>query len=258
MDSPLAAASGRARPTTWPPSCDCTRSATWCGTTRAATSTAGGSPTSPGLEHGEHATLVAQVEKAALREMRQRQRQDAAGRHARREGRASSTARSSTPHKLRADQARRAGGVRRQGRRVQPQAAAHPPAVRAARRGRRGPPVPVRLPGHREAQLAGRSRNCVRQVLDVLDDPTDPLPPSLRKARGAAPSSAGRCGGSTCRRAEADNHAARHRLVWDEAMGVQLALALRRQATVSRPAAGVPAEAGRAAGRRSTPGCRSR
>ena len=48
---------------------------------------------------------------------------------------------------------------------------------------------------------------------------------------------------------EADHHAAQHRLVWDEAMGVQLALALRRQAAVARPAAAVPAAAGRPAGR---------
>ena len=36
---------------------------------------------------------------------------------------------------------------------------------------------------------------------------------------------------------QTDIHAARHRLVWDEAMGVQLALALRRRATAARPAA---------------------
>ena len=38
----------------------------------------------------------------------------------------------------------------------------------------------------------------------------------------------------------ADHQAARHRLVWDEAMGVQLALALRRLATASRPAPACP------------------
>jgi ATP-dependent DNA helicase RecG len=80
---------------------------------------------------------------------------------------------------------------------------------------------------------------CVRQVLDVLDDPTDPLPESLRRREGLAEL------GRALRRihvpeTEADIHAAKHRLVWDEALGVQLALALRRQATVSRPAPACP------------------
>jgi ATP-dependent DNA helicase RecG len=85
--------------------------------------------------------------------------------------------------------------------------------------------------------------NCVRQVLDVLDDPTDPLPAALRKAEGLAEL------GRALRRihvpeSEADHHAARNRLVWDEAMGVQLALALRRQLTVSRPAPACPPRPG--------------
>ncbi len=84
---------------------------------------------------------------------------------------------------------------------------------------------------------------CVRQVLDVLDDPTDPLPEFLRQREGLADL------GRALRRihvpeTEADFHAARNRLVWDEAMGVQLALALRRQAVVSRPAAACPPRPG--------------
>ncbi|MDN5918875.1 MAG: ATP-dependent DNA helicase RecG [Pseudonocardia sp.] len=84
---------------------------------------------------------------------------------------------------------------------------------------------------------------CARQVLDLLDDPTDPLPGSLREREGLPEL------GRALRRihvpaSESDIHAARHRLVWDEAMGVQLALALRRQATVSRPAAACPPRAG--------------
>ncbi|MHA6625805.1 ATP-dependent DNA helicase RecG [Pseudonocardia sichuanensis] len=80
---------------------------------------------------------------------------------------------------------------------------------------------------------------CVRQVLDVLDDPTDPLPELVRGREKLADL------GRALRRihvpeSEADIHAARHRLVWDEAMGVQLALALRRQATATRPAAACP------------------
>ncbi|MHA6623618.1 ATP-dependent DNA helicase RecG [Pseudonocardia sp. DLS-67] len=80
---------------------------------------------------------------------------------------------------------------------------------------------------------------CVRQVLDLLDDPTDPLPELVRGREKLTEL------GRALRRihvpeAEADIHAARHRLVWDEAMGVQLALALRRHATAQRPAAACP------------------
>jgi len=89
---------------------------------------------------------------------------------------------------------------------------------------------------------------CVRQVLDVLDgggrvDVADPLPESLRQREGLAEL------GRALRRihvpeSEADYHAARNRLVWDEALGVQLALALRRHAAVSKPAAACPPRKG--------------
>ncbi|OJY47308.1 ATP-dependent DNA helicase RecG [Pseudonocardia sp. 73-21] len=89
---------------------------------------------------------------------------------------------------------------------------------------------------------------CVRQVLDVRDgggrvEVTDPLPGSLRQREGLAEL------GRALRRihvpeSEADYHAARNRLVWDEALGVQLALALRRQAAVSKPAAACPPRRG--------------
>ena len=80
---------------------------------------------------------------------------------------------------------------------------------------------------------------CVRQVLELLDDPTDPLPASLRRAEGLSDL------GRALRRihvpeTEADQYAAKNRLVWDEAMGVQLALALRRKRAVQRPAAANP------------------
>ena len=89
---------------------------------------------------------------------------------------------------------------------------------------------------------------CVRQVLDVLDaggrvDVTDPLPEHIRRREGLTDL------GLAMRRihvpeTDADIHAARHRLVWDEAMGVQLALALRRAAVVARPAAACPPRRG--------------
>ncbi|MDN5857051.1 MAG: ATP-dependent DNA helicase RecG [Pseudonocardia sp.] len=84
---------------------------------------------------------------------------------------------------------------------------------------------------------------CVRQVLDMVDDPTDPLPAQLRRREGLADL------GRALRRvhvpeSEADQRAARARLVWDEAMGVQLALALRREATAQRPAPACPPRPG--------------
>ncbi|MEQ3554787.1 ATP-dependent DNA helicase RecG [Pseudonocardia nematodicida] len=80
---------------------------------------------------------------------------------------------------------------------------------------------------------------CTRQLLEQVDAPTDPLPESLRE-REKLPEL-----GQALRRihvpeSESDLYAARHRLVWDEALGVQLALALRRQDAVSRPAPACP------------------
>ena len=97
---------------------------------------------------------------------------------------------------------------------------------------------------------------CVRQVLELLDDPTDPLPASLRRAEGLSDL------GRALRRihlpeTEADQYAAKNRLVWDEAMGVQLALALRRSGPCSgrrRRARTSPA----ACSTRSTRGCPTR
>ncbi len=76
---------------------------------------------------------------------------------------------------------------------------------------------------------------CVRQVVDLLDDPDDPLPPSLRTQHrllglGAALRAVHR---STER---AEIAAAQRRLKWDEAMAVQLTLARRRQQVARRPA----------------------
>lgn len=191
-----------------------------------------------GLEIGEHATLVAQVEKATLREMRNRR------------------------GKLLAVVIRDEKGAQLDctffnGHKVQ--YLIHP-GVRAVFAGRVGvfngklqlthpqfepldetdeirPFLSVYpATGKISSQEIAR---CVRQVLEVLDDPTDPLPESIRRREGLAEL------GRALRRihvpeTEADHHAARNRLVWDEAMGVQLALALRRRATVSRPAPACP------------------
>ncbi len=90
------------------------------------------------------------------------------------------------------------------------------------------------------SQVIARS---VRQVLDTVDEPADPLPTALREHEHLAGL------GRSLRRihlpeSQADIHAARHRLVWDEALGVQLALALRRAATAQRPAAACPPRRG--------------
>ncbi|WP_433788236.1 ATP-dependent DNA helicase RecG [Actinomycetospora sp. CA-101289] len=75
----------------------------------------------------------------------------------------------------------------------------------------------------------------VRQVLDVLDDPEDPLPEVLRASHGLASL------GDALRRVHLpdtwdEQKAARRRLVWDEAFGLQLAMAGRRASATTRPA----------------------
>jgi ATP-dependent DNA helicase RecG len=195
-----------------------------------------------GLEIGEHATLVAQVEKAVLRDMRSRR------------GKLLNVV-------IRDEKGATLDCTFFNGHKVQHMIK---PGVRAVFEGKVGVfnhklqlthpqveplddadevrpflsvyPATAKI----NSQMIAR---CVRQVLEVLDEPTDPLPEFLRRREGLAEL------GRALRRvhvpeSQADIHAARNRLVWDEAMGVQLALALRRQATVSRPAAACPPKAG--------------
>ena len=196
-----------------------------------------------GLELGEHVTVLAEVEKVTMRDMRQRRGKlmqvvltDGQGRRL--------DATFFNPYKLvDGHGARPAGAVLRPGLPVPRQAAAHAPRVRAARRERGRPAVPVDLPGDAGVRLvAGRAAACGR-CWTLLDDPTDPLPADLRRAENLADL------GRALRRihlpeTEADQYAAKNRLVWDEAMGVQLALALRRQQAVQRPAAANPQVSG--------------
>ncbi len=89
-------------------------------------------------------------------------------------------------------------------------------------------PATTKLPSWKIAR-------CVRQVLDVLDDPADPVPTEILAGRGLP-------GLGEALRAihrpgqEGDWRRARERLVWDEALAVQLALAQRRLAARTRPA----------------------
>ncbi|HSL08896.1 MAG TPA: ATP-dependent DNA helicase RecG [Pseudonocardiaceae bacterium] len=80
---------------------------------------------------------------------------------------------------------------------------------------------------------------CARQVFDVLDDPEDPLPQSVRAQHrlpglGAALRAVHRSDDRS------EIAAAQRRLKWDEAMAVQLTLALRRQEAALRPAPACP------------------
>ncbi|HEX8761800.1 MAG TPA: ATP-dependent DNA helicase RecG [Pseudonocardiaceae bacterium] len=80
---------------------------------------------------------------------------------------------------------------------------------------------------------------CVRQVFDVLDEPLDPLPQSLREQHrllglGAALRAVHRSNDRS------EIAAAHRRLKWDEAMAVQLTLAQRRQEAALRPAPACP------------------
>jgi ATP-dependent DNA helicase RecG len=195
-----------------------------------------------GLEIGEHATLVAQVEKATLRDMRSRR------------GKLLNVV-------IRDEKGATLDCTFFNGHKVQHVIR---PGVRAVFSGKVGvfnKKLQLTHPEFEPLDEADEVRpflsvypatgkinsqeiaRCVRQVLDLLDDPTDPLPAALRQREGLAGL------GRALRRihvpeTEADFHAARNRLVWDEAIGVQLALALRRQATVSRPAAACPPEPG--------------
>ncbi|HVH22361.1 MAG TPA: ATP-dependent DNA helicase RecG, partial [Pseudonocardia sp.] len=195
-----------------------------------------------GLQLGEYATLVARVESTTMRQMRQRHGQMlAVVLRDDRGGRLDATF--FNPYKLRsvlkpgvrALFAGQVGAFRGKLQLTHPQFEPLPPGDEVR------PflsiyPATAKLP-------SWKIGNCVRQVLDVLDDPTDPLPAELRKAERLTEL------GQALRRIHvpetaADHQAARHRLVWDEAMGVQVALALRRRATVSRPAPACPPKPG--------------
>jgi len=85
--------------------------------------------------------------------------------------------------------------------------------------------------------------SAVRQSLDVLDPVPEPLEPELRARRGLLSSDA-----ALRAMHEPDDyqqwHAARRRMTWDEAMGVQLVLAQRRWSSATNPATPRPARAG--------------
>lgn len=79
----------------------------------------------------------------------------------------------------------------------------------------------------------------VRQALDVLDAPADPLPADLRRRHHLTDLTAALTG---VHWADTWNQqqAARRRLVWDEAFGLQLALQGRRASSGTRPAPACP------------------
>ncbi|MEJ3658992.1 ATP-dependent DNA helicase RecG [Actinomycetes bacterium KLBMP 9759] len=195
-----------------------------------------------GLEIGEHATLVAQVEKAVLRDMRARRGKLLAV-VIRDEKGAQLDCTFFNGHKVQhlihpGVRAVFSGKVGVFNRKLQ---LTHPQFEPLDETDEIRPFISV-YPATAKITSQEIAR-CVRQVLDVLDDPSDPLPADLRRAEGLAEL------GRALRRihvpeSEADFHAARNRLVWDEAIGVQLALAMRRHATSSRPAAPCPLRPG--------------
>ncbi|SHG06954.1 ATP-dependent DNA helicase RecG [Streptoalloteichus hindustanus] len=84
---------------------------------------------------------------------------------------------------------------------------------------------------------------CVAQVLDTLDEPDDPLPEQLRTRHRLLDLGAALRG--IHRPADrAAVEAARDRLKWDEGLAVQLALAQRRQVAQTRPAPACPPRSG--------------
>jgi ATP-dependent DNA helicase RecG len=191
-----------------------------------------------GLELGEHVTVLAEVEKVTMRDMRHRRGKlmqvvltDGQGRRL--------DATFFNPYKLRTImvpglRALFSGQVSRFRDKLQ---LTHPEFEPLEESEGVRPFVSIypAAQGFDSWQVA----RCVRQVLELLDDPTDPLPADLRRAEGLSDL------GRALRRihlpeTEADQYAAKKRLVWDEAMGVQLALALRRQEAGQRPAAANP------------------
>ncbi|HEY9418039.1 MAG TPA: ATP-dependent DNA helicase RecG, partial [Pseudonocardia sp.] len=89
-------------------------------------------------------------------------------------------------------------------------------------------PATTKLPSWKIAR-------CVRQVLDMVDDPSDPVPVEILTDRGL-PALGEALRGIHLPKRDMDWRRARERLVWDEALAVQLALAQRRQAARQRPA----------------------
>jgi ATP-dependent DNA helicase RecG len=195
-----------------------------------------------GLEIGEHITVVAQVEKATLRDMRSRSGKLLAV-VIRDEKGAQLDCTFFNGHKLKSlvkpgVRAVFSGKVGVFNRKLQ---LTHPQFETLDEDDEIRPFISVYpATGKLGSQVIARS---VRQVLDMVDDIADPLPPSVREGESLAELS------RALRRihvpeSQNDIFAARHRLVWDEAMGVQLALALRRRATAARPAAACPPRPG--------------
>ena len=196
-----------------------------------------------GLEIGEHITVVAQVEKATLRDMRSRSGKLLAV-VIRDEKGAELDCTFFNGHRLKSlvkpgVRAVFSGKVGVFNRKLQ---LTHPQFETLDEDDEVRPFISVYpATGKLGSQAIARS---VRQVLDLLDEIADPLPASVREGEGLADL------GRALRRihvpdSQVDIHAARHRLVWDEAMGVQLALALRRRVTAARPAAACPPWPGR-------------
>jgi ATP-dependent DNA helicase RecG len=195
-----------------------------------------------GLEIGEHITVVAQVEKATLRDMRSRSGKLLAV-VIRDEKGAQLDCTFFNGHKLKSlvkpgVRAVFSGKVGVFNRKLQ---LTHPQFETLDEDDEIRPFISV-YPATAKLGSQAIARS-VRQALDLLDEIDDPLPSFVRAGESLAEL------GRAMRRihvpeSQTDIHAARHRLVWDEAMGVQLALALRRRATAARPAAACPPRPG--------------
>ncbi len=93
-------------------------------------------------------------------------------------------------------------------------------------------PATTKLPSWKIAR-------CVGQVLEMIEDPVDPVPREILRKRGL-PDLGEALRGIHRPGSDADMRRARERLVWDEALAVQLALAQRRLAARGRPAPACP------------------
>ena len=84
---------------------------------------------------------------------------------------------------------------------------------------------------------------CVRQVLDVLDPIEDPLPESVRRALGSDVGGRGAARHPPRRESE-DRERAKDRLAFDEAVGLQWALVVRRNGELGETGPPAPARDG--------------
>ena len=209
LDTPLPGSSGRRRRTPWPPSSDLHTVGDLVRHYPRRYVERGELTDIAGLELGEHATVMAEVEKFTMRECAT-PRQDHAGRHHRRARRGGWTARSSTRTSCRSViDARAAGAVRRPGVAVPATSCSSPtPSSSRCDESEDVRPFVSIYPATAGARRPGRSPAACGRCSTCSTTPRTRCPPSCAAPRasptwtGAAPDPRAGDGGRPVRRAE--------------------------------------------------------